>query len=329
MATIDDVAKLAGLSRTTVSRVINDHPYVSKEKKQLVQVAMEQLGYVPNSIARQLRKQMVQTVAVLIPRISNPFFSKLVENMEVVAAKYGFQLIVCQTQTDRKREVAYLDWLKTKQIGGVILASSQNDWETIKNYIRFGPIVFCNEFPPYTKAPIVYLNQFRGGYMGTRHLIEKGHRAIAYCSGSDNVTNIHDRKKGFDRALHEAGLSFQDQWWFRKAFHIQDGQRVLRELLLLNPRPTAVFTGSDEVAAGIIGEATKHGLEIPRDLAVMGFDNQPLSEIMEPAITTLNQPVEEMGKLTMEMMIGIMEGRKEAGELILQLPIHLISRDST
>lgn len=328
MATIEDVAKLAGLSRATVSRVINHHPYVSEEKKKLVHEAMEQLGYVPNSIARQLRKQVSTTVAVIIPRISNPFFSKMVESMEKVAAENHFQLIVCQTRMDKNRELVYLDWLKTKQVGGVILASSENSWEDIRDYLQHGPVMFCNEYPLNTEAPIVCLDQFKGAYIGTRYLLENGYRKLAYCSGGSNHTNIFDRKKGFDCALEEFGLTTPNDWWFRNVFDIDDGRRVFREIAGLASKPDAVFTNSDEVAAGMIKEAKKFGYRIPEDLAVIGFDDQPISELMDPGITTVYQPVEEIGTKTMEMMIACLrEDQKPPART--ELPLHLVVRSST
>lgn len=328
MATIEDVAKLAGLSRATVSRVINHHPYVSKEKKKLVNEAMEQLGYVPNSIARQLRKQMITTVAVIIPRISNPFFSKLVESMEKVAAENSFQLIVCQTRIDKQRELVYLDWLKTKQIGGIILASTENSWEDIEGYMDYGPVMFCNEYPVNTEAPIVCLDQFKGGYIGTRYLLEKGYRNIAYCGGNNYHTNIIDRKKGFDRALLEYGLTMPDDWWFKNIFDVEDGRHVFREVAGMASKPDAIFTNSDEVAAGMIKEAKKFGYRVPEDLAVIGFDDQPIADLMDPGITTIYQPVKEIGAKTMEMMIGCLrDGKKPPGRT--ELPLHLVVRAST
>lgn len=255
MATIGDVAKTAGLSEATVSRVINNHPYVSAEKKQLVFRTMDQLGYVPNSIAQQLRNQQVSTIAVLIPRISNPFFSRLVEAMEEEAARHQFQLIVCQTRTNPERELVYLDWLKTKQIGGVILASSENDWDVIQDYQKYGPMMFCNEYPANADVPIVSLNQYQAGYMGTQHLLAKGHEKIAYCYGSEHDTNMANRKIGYLDALQEQGCTVSDNLFFQNAFDIDDGVAICREILAMSHRPTAVFTGSDEVAAGIIKEA--------------------------------------------------------------------------
>ncbi|HEU5140089.1 MAG TPA: LacI family DNA-binding transcriptional regulator [Bacillales bacterium] len=329
MATIGDVAELAGLSRATVSRVMNHHPYVSEEKRKLVHEAMHQLGYAPNSLAKRLRTQTTETIAVLIPRISNPFFSSLVEAMEIKAAESDFQLIVCQTRSDKQRELVYLDWLKTKQIGGVILASSENSWEVIKGYTEFGPIMFCNEYPPNTDVPIVCMDQYQGGYLGTRHLIERGHQQIACCFGSSHITNTSDRQKGFLHALEESGLSMNDKWWFRNALEIQDGKKIFHQMMEMDNRPSAIFTGSDEVAAGIIKEAKTYGAKIPNDLAIVGYDDQPIAELMDPGITTIHQPSQEIGAKTMELMIQYIKHNHKPNERIVGWLSRLIVRGST
>ncbi|HEX7063996.1 MAG TPA: LacI family DNA-binding transcriptional regulator [Bacillales bacterium] len=329
MATIGDVAELAGLSRATVSRVMNNHPYVSEEKKKLVHEAMHQLGYVPNSLAKRLRTQTTETIAVLIPRISNPFFSSMVEAMEIKAAEDNFQLIVCQTRSDKQRELVYLEWLKTKQIGGVILASSENNWEDIKEYTKFGPIMFCNEYPPNTEVPTVCLDQYQGGYLGTRHLIERGHQRIACCFGSSRITNTSDRQKGFLHALEEAGLSMEEKWWFSNALEIEDGKEIFRKIAEMDNRPSAIFTGSDEVAAGIVKEAKIYGAEIPNDLAVVGYDDQPIAELMDPGITTIHQPSQEIGARTMELMIQYIKHNQKPDQKIVEWFSRLIVREST
>ncbi|HEU5140095.1 MAG TPA: LacI family DNA-binding transcriptional regulator [Bacillales bacterium] len=329
MATIGDVAELAGLSRATVSRVMNHHPYVSEEKKKLVHEAMDQLGYAPNSLAKRLRTQTTETIAVLIPRISNPFFSSLVEAMEIKAAEGNFQLIVCQTRSDKQRELVYLEWLKTKQIGGVILASSENNWNDIKEYSKFGPIMFCNEYPPNTDVPIVCMDQYQGGYLGTRHLIEQGHRKIACCFGSSHTTNTSDRQKGFLHALEENDLFMEEKWWFSNALEIQDGQEILRKIMEMDNRPSAIFTGSDEVAAGIIKEAKIRGVQVPIDLAVVGYDNQPIAELMDPGITTIHQPSQEIGARTMELMIQYIKHKHKPDQLMVEWPSRLIIRESS
>ncbi|WEG13046.1 LacI family DNA-binding transcriptional regulator [Pullulanibacillus sp. KACC 23026] len=329
MTRIQDVAKLAGLSPATVSRVINNHPYVSEEKRKLVHEAMKELGYVPNSIARQLRTQTNDAIAVLIPRLSNPFFSKLVDSMETIAAENGFKLIVCQTRSQKSREITYLNWLKTRQIGGVIMASSENVWEVIKTYCDFGPIIFCNEYPPLTEAPIIYLNQFEGGYIGTRHLIERGHTKIAFCYAGTQFTNIKERYLGFKKAHEEFNLPINENWIFDEAYDTKSGQEIFYKIKALKQKPTAIFTSSDEVALGIIAESKKNAVKIPEELAVLGFDDQPIAELMDPGISTIYQPVEQIGKVSIELMLDLLKGEQKPETCKLELPLHLVVRGST
>ncbi|GGE26065.1 LacI family transcriptional regulator [Pullulanibacillus camelliae] len=329
MATIEDVARLAGLSRATVSRVINNHPYVTEEKRKSVQQAMEQLGYVPNSIARQLRTQTHETIGVLIPRLSNPFFSKLVDAMENIAAEVGFQLIVCQTKSQKERELLYLNWLKTRQVGGIIFASTENEWDVIKPYKEFGPIMFCNEYPPHTEAPIVCLDQLKGGYIGTKHLLERGHKKIAYCYAGSQFTNIRERYAGYKKALDEYGLPLNERWMFKDAYDTRDGKRIYHALMQQADRPTAVFTSSDEVALGMIAEAKRNGTAVPDDLAILGFDDQPIAELMDPAISTVYQPVEQIGITAIRMMIRFLRNQSVPVNEITELPLHLVVRHST
>jgi len=329
MSTIEDVAKLAGLSRTTVSRVINNHPYVSEDKRKLVMEAMKQLGYVPNSSARSLRSQKTDVIALFVPRIMNPFFSQLVEAMEISAAEHGYQLIICQTRYSPEKELNYMNLLKTKQVDGVILASIQNDWKVLEPFLQYGPIVLCNEFDEQANVPSVMLDQVHGGYIATKHLLEQGHRRIAYCRGSTRSNVASHREIGFRKALAEYGLEFDEQYAFRDAFHSEDGRRVFHQMMALPTPPTAVFTGSDEVAAGIISEANKHGCRIPEQLAVVGFDNQEITELIEPSITTVHQPVDKMAQKALEVMIDKIHSRKYKQREIYEFPLKLIVREST
>ncbi|MDN4075717.1 LacI family DNA-binding transcriptional regulator [Fictibacillus terranigra] len=328
MATIQDVAKLAGLSRTTVSRVINQHPYVTDEKKRLVMNAMEELNYVPNSSARRLRKQQTETIAVYVPRITNPFFSQMVEVMGNYAAEKGYQLILCQTSYSRNQEINYLELLKTKQVDGLILTSIENEWSDIEPYMNFGPIMLCNEYNDEAKVPTVYLNQIEGGYIGTRHLIEQGHTKIGYCSGDNTESRVaSDRYKGYKKALAEAGLPLNEKWFLTSAYSIEDGKRIFKEIASMKDPPTAVFTGSDEVAAGIWKEAVNHQWRVPDDLAIIGFDDQPVAELI--GLTTIEQPIEEIAKRAMEQMIETIEKKLPSKRKEIQLDFKLVKRRST
>jgi LacI family transcriptional regulator, repressor for deo operon, udp, cdd, tsx, nupC, and nupG len=328
MATIQDVAKMAGLSRTTVSRVINQHPYVTEEKKRLVSKAMKELNYVPNSSARRLRRQQTETIAVYVPRITNPFFSHLVEVMEKEAAKKGYQLILCQTSYKKEQERSFLELLKTKQVDGLILTSIENDWSEIEPYLAYGPIVVCNEYSDAAQVPLVFLDQIEGGYIGTKHLIEQGYTKLGYCTGDHKSSRVaHDRRIGFLKALNEAGLQMKDEWYFGGAYSVQDGKNTFETLRNLEDPPQALFTGSDEVAAGIVKAAGDAGWNVPQDLAVIGFDNQPLAELME--LTTVEQPIESIASQAMGLMIESIKSKRASVRKEVILPLNLIQRSST
>lgn len=329
MTTIEDVARLAGLSRTTVSRVINNHPYVSKIKKKLVLDAMEELGYVPNSAARSLRNQRTGVIAVFIPRVMNPFFSQLIEILEMAASEREYQLIVCQTQYSKKKELAYLNLLKTRQVDGVIMTSMANSWEIIQPFLDYGPIILCNEYEDQATVPMIYIDQYEAGYLATKHLIDQGHEKIAYCCGKYASNVAAAREKGFKKALQDACLPFSEEYAFRTAFQCSDGKQVFEQIQYMEEKPTAIFTGSDELAAGIIAEAKKSGWSIPDDLAIIGFDNQKITELMDPMITTVHQPLEEMGKKTFSVMMEKIHSKNYSRKEIHQFYMDLIVREST
>ncbi|ARK28827.1 LacI family DNA-binding transcriptional regulator [Halalkalibacter krulwichiae] len=330
MATISDVAKLSGLSKTTVSRVINNHPYVSEKKRELVLKAMKELGYTPNPSARRLRGQLTTTLGVIVPRIVNPFFAHLINSIEQAAYKKGYQVLICQSYEDKQKELAFLDLLKTKQVDGIIMTSIENDWAVIESYNEYGPIMLCNDYVNQKEVPMIRLDQSKGAYTGANHLIERGHQKIAYCTGGlfDEEGKGKDRNQGFQRALSEAGIKIDPKWIFIDQHTIEDGKHVLRQILEMKDRPTAIFTGSDEVAGGIILEAKDHGLTIPNDLAVIGFDDQPIAEIVDPKLTTIRQPVDQMGEKSIETMIQMLEN-PEMEIKNYELPIELIVRQST
>ncbi|MCI2256064.1 LacI family transcriptional regulator [Domibacillus sp. PGB-M46] len=330
MPTIKDVAQLSGISKTTVSRVINNKGYVSEEKKALVLKAMEELEYHPNLSARRLRGQLTTTIGVIVPKITNPFFSYLVDAIEEAAYEKGYQVLIFQSNEDPKKELAFLNLLKTKQVDGVIMTAVENHWSKVKSFIEHGPIVLCNVYIDKSKVPTVRLNQYKGTYDGIKHLIERGHRKIAYCTGGffKKEGKGKERNQGYQKALEEAGISINPNWVFVNQHSIEDGQQVLRKILEMDERPTAVFTGSDEVASGMIAEANVRGIQIPDDLAIMGFDDQPIARVVSPKLTTIKQPVDRLGEKAVEIIIEKLNNVESSDEYC-ELPIELIIRQST
>lgn len=329
MATIEDVARHAGLSRTTVSRVINEQPYVSEEKRQCVLKAMKELGYVPNSSARRLRSQKTETIAVLLPQITNPFFSHLIEAMEMMASQLGYQTIICQTHDSKQKELDYLELLRMKQVDGVVMTAVQNEWSVIEPYLLAGPIVICNENLDDASASSVYVDQQEAAYDATMHLIEQGCKKLAFlCGGTESsITNL--RKRGFLKALQMYQLPYITHDTFHEANDVESGRRIFQEIYQSYPSIDGVFTGSDEVAAGMIYEAGLVGVKIPEDMSVMGFDNQSISMLMNPAISTVEQPIYEMGEKCVEVLIDKIEKRLPLTRRDYLFPHHLKIRQST
>ncbi|MED3959014.1 LacI family DNA-binding transcriptional regulator [Priestia aryabhattai] len=330
MPTIYDVAKLSGLSKTTVSRVINNHSYVSEEKKNRVLKAMKELNYTPNPSARKLRGQVTTTIGVIVPKIINPFFSYLVDSIEQVAYKKGYHVLIFQSNEDKEKELAFLNLLKTKQVDGIIMTSIENDWSLIEPFTEYGPILLCNEYVNNANVPIVRLNQYKGAYIGVKHLLEKGHRKIGYCTGGlfAEEGKDKDRNQGYQKALQEAGIQPDPKWIFVNQHSIEDGKQVVKKILSMEDRPTAIFTGSDEIAGGMMIEAKESGLSIPNDLAIIGFDDQPLAQMLDPKLTTIRQPINQMGIKAMEILIDMLNDSESTVETF-ELPIELVVRSST
>ncbi|MCA1009135.1 LacI family DNA-binding transcriptional regulator [Halobacillus halophilus] len=330
MPTISDVARITGLSKSTISRVINNHPYISSDKREKVLKAMEEIGYYPNPSARRLRGHTTNTIGVIVPRIVNPFFSYLVNSIEQEAFKNNYQVIIFQSNDLKDKELYFLNLLKNRQVDGIIMTSIENDWETIEPFMQYGPILLCNEYVNQSSVSKVRLDQNKGAYMGTEHLINKGHQKIAYCTGGlfAGYGRDLDRNTGYQKAMDKHHLTPNPSWIFIERHSIEDGKSVVKEILSMNDKPTAIFSGSDEVAAGIIIEAKENGLRIPDDLAVVGFDDQPLAEIVEPKLTTIKQPIDEMGIKSVELLIKMMNNKDSLAEEV-QLPIQLIEREST
>lgn len=333
-ATIEHVAKLAGVSKATVSRVMNGLSTVSEVNRIKVKKAMEELNFVPNLTARNLRNQRTGNIAVVVPEVGNAFFGRLVQTMAIEAEKQGYQLLICQSRYQYEQELNYLKFLKTKQVDGIIFAAIRNNWNVVEPYLESGPIVLCNEAANNATVPVITPDQIYGGFIATKHLLEQGHTRIAYCiDGEDSKTGVQ-RKEGYLKALQEFNLSFDQKYYFnsealKTGSGFEDGKIIFYQIRNMTEPPSAVFTGSDEVAAGIITEAKKFGWNVPNDLAVIGFDNQPIASIIEPSLTTVDQPVDLIAEKAVQVLIEKINDGTPLKFENYEYPLELIIREST
>lgn len=326
MSSIEDVAKKARVSVTTVSRALNDHPYVSAKTKNKIFKAMEELNYYPNNVAQQLRGKGSKMIGVIISYITNPFFAYLVDAIETTALDLGYHLVVMQTRGNQQLEKFYIEMIKKKQLDGIIITNLETATKEVMDLMNDGKIVLCNRYIGDEELPVIQIDEAKASYMGTEFLIKKGHTKIAFCTG--NIMNPHDHRfKGFLEALTAYGLTFKEEWFFDDILGIEGGRAFVERFSHLEDPPTAVFSNGDEVAAGIISESRKFQIRVPEDLAVLGFDDQPIASITYPQITTIQQPIHTMGENATKMLIAKIES-KEVSESLKDLHTELIIRDS-
>ncbi|MDF7681996.1 LacI family DNA-binding transcriptional regulator [Lactobacillus sp. ESL0679] len=334
MATISDVAKKAGLSVSTVSRVINRKPHVSPEKEAKVKAAMLELGYQPMPAARKLRGSKSKTLVVTVPRITNPFFSDLVDAIERTLDVKGYTVILIQTFGRKDKELAALELLKNHTADGAILCSIENEIALIEDYQKFGVIVLVNEYNKDLNLPSIYADQYQGFKNATEELIKRGYRNIAYVTGhkSINLTNQKrgdlnsDRFAGFLGVIRKNKLLFNSDMLFTNVQTIDDGRKLFNKIYIGNVKIDAIISGSDEVAIGIMESARQKEVKIPSDLGVLGVDNQPLSNDLFIPLSSLQQPTQQMGTEAAHTMLSILEKNLIPQNRVFSLK--LISRKS-
>ncbi|MGL5700013.1 MAG: LacI family DNA-binding transcriptional regulator [Kluyvera sp.] len=329
MATIKDVAEKAGLSVTTVSRFLNNHPYISDDKREKILSAMKALDYEPSTAAQQMRGVKSQRIGVLISRITNPFFASLVDALESTARKNGYSVLIVQNHNSPGEEKNCLDLLKKKIIDGLILCAVESEPQVIEEYQKYGPILLCNAGSENSMLPAVRVDDRSATYHAIHYLIAKGYRHIAYSTGGGFQQKGHGsrRNSGFLTAMKEAGLTVNEEWLFRHQHTYQDGQSIAREILQMPQRPDAIFAGSDEVACGIISTLTANGLRVPENIAVVGFDNLPVAEMLNIPLTTVSQPIAALGKVSAEYLLALIHGQKYQYDAALLKP-ELVIRQS-
>ncbi|WP_071394338.1 LacI family DNA-binding transcriptional regulator [Bacillus tuaregi] len=317
MANIKDIAKMAGVSVTTVSRVLNDHPYVSDEKRKAVMLAMEECNYQPNLNAVHLSKGETLLVGVVIPYINHPYFGLLVEGIANEAVQYNYKLVLIQTNYVEEREIEALKMLQFKQIDALIICSRKCEWKLIKDFAAYGPIVLCEDAKG-KNIYSTYINHYQTFSKALEYLHRKGHHKIGFCLGRRSGTSSQQRREAYKDFLQKINEAYNCDYIFYDSYNFEDGVEIVKRLRELRSPPTALLVTSDIVAAGMITFCKEKEIRVPEDLAIMGFDNQPIAKIMH--ITTLEIPLVEIGKKLFLQAIGHHQSQHE------EIKVKLIER---
>ncbi|HFJ9453123.1 LacI family transcriptional regulator [Bacillus anthracis] len=324
MANIKDIAKMAGVSVTTVSRVLNDHPYVSEEKRKAVIEIVEKLNYSQNANAVHLSKGKTNIVGVILPYINHPCFDAMVGGMMEVALAHNYRVLLCQTNYNKKEEMKSLHMLKTKQLDGLIICSRANEWQTIEPYASYGTIVACED-NDISNISSVYTNHSAAFQLGMDYLIEKGYKKIGYCTGRKLGPSSQKRFDVYKQQLQSIDEEVNEEWIFTECFTLEDGVKVAHKLKEMQHLPEALIVAGDEVAIGVMTEAEKLGIQVPEDLAIIGFDNQPISQVLQ--LTTIDQNLNEIGRKAFEMFYRQTSDERSKQEKV-EIPYELVERST-
>lgn len=328
--TIRDVARLAGVSPMTVSRVINDSGTVSHGTRGRVEQAIAQLGYVPSRLARGLSAQRTGTLAVIVPDVANPFFTLIVRGVEDVARRAGFRVILCDTRADLQIEREVLEEMIAHRVEGMVIAPvNDRSREPLRRLASFGiPFVLVDRTVPGIDADTVLGESAAGSKRLVEHLVALGHRRIAMIVESDEVSTARDRHRGYVTALDEAGIPVDPTLVVDGTADTTGGFAGMQRLLRLDAPPTAVFTVNNLVALGAIEAVRAAGLEVPDDVALVCFDDIEYASRLYPFLTVMEQPAETFGTLSTQLLLERIGGRAPERKRVVVLPAEFVVRRS-
>ncbi|KIK88528.1 LacI family DNA-binding transcriptional regulator [Pseudomonas koreensis] len=303
MATIKDVAALAGISYTTVSHVVNKTRPVSQEVRLKVEAAIKSLDYVPSAVARSLKAKTTATIGLLVPNSLNPYFAELARGIEDYCERNGYCVILCNSDDNPEKQRSYLRVLLEKRIDGLIVASAGGDIGLAQGLAGVKtPMVIVDRGLDGVDADLVRIDHEYGAYLATRHLLELGHRDIATIGGPSSTSVAQMRQAGFCRALQEAGITVRPERMLESDFTSTGGYNAAAILLESNP-PSAIFAGNDMIGIGVLRAAAERNVRVPSELSVIGFDDIQMSRYVYPALTTVGQSILQLGEMAAEVLL--------------------------
>ncbi len=329
MATMKDVARLAGVSTSTVSHVINKNRFVSDAIADKVNAAVEQLNYAPSALARSLKLNQTRTIGMLLTASSNPFYAEVVRGVERSCYERGYSLILCNTDGDAERMNRSLETLLQKRVDGLLLMCTENhrpSKDAISRYPSL-PIVMMDWSPFDGANDVIQDNALLGGEMATEYLIRQGYRKIACITGPLDKTTAQERLNGYRQAMNNAGLVIPSGYEVSGDFEFEGGVPAMEKLLSLPEPPHAVFAGNDAMAVGAYQALYQRGLRVPDDVAVIGYDDIQLAQYMMPPLTTIHQPKDSLGELAVDALLHRLQDPQAEPQILVLTP-ELVVRQS-
>ncbi|WNM17745.1 LacI family DNA-binding transcriptional regulator [Flavobacterium capsici] len=306
-ATIYDIAKELNISAATVSRALNNNPKISESTCKLVIETAARMNYKQNKLAQALKSGKSHNIGVIVPRIDSNFFASIIRGIEEELYPHKYNVIICQTHEDEKREIENINTLLNTQVDGILMSvsnmSSENDRVIEKVLEKKVPVIFFDRKKNIHGVSSVTINDFGAAYAATKHLIEQGSSKIAYFTGDRSLEIYENRFNGYKQALIDSGLNLKEDYVIQTKSNVEAGKMAVKKLLKLKDKPDAIFSASDFAALGAIQELKSQGIRIPEDFCVVGFGNEPFTEFMELSISSVDQNTMEMGKVAAQVFM--------------------------
>lgn len=305
--TIYDLAKKLNYSPSTISRALNNHKSIGKKAKQLINETAKEMGYTPNLLAAGLRNKKSKTIGVLVPTIEQPFLSSLISGVEITAKKAGYNVVIMQSHDSYNEEINIVNSMYNTRVSGVIcsLAMETKDTSHFDIFINNNiPLVFVDRVSTTINAFRVVIDNYHAGYIATEHLIEQGCKRIAHITAGSNFSIFNERKRGYLDALQDHNIAVDPTLIYKiDEINYKKGEQASKKLLNLKQPPDGIFTAMDIFAVATIQCAKKMGIQIPEKLAVIGFNDDPISKIIDPPLSTISHPAKKMGEISAKQIL--------------------------
>lgn len=329
MTTIYDIARRLGIAPSTVSRAMSGTGYVSAGLRERIVQTAKEMKYHPNQLARGLSRKQSLTIGLAVPDIANPFFAAMSRAVEDVANKNDYNVILCNTDGDPVKEKAYVQLLRSKKVDGVVFVSARGVKKNVMPLLDEGiPVVISDRKMP-VKADHVYVDNVQGGYLICKHVLSEGHRLIGLVTSPKYISSGIDKLAGCKKALAEHGIELDERYICKdREFTQQAGYRMTKRLLRLSRPPTAVMCWNDILAVGAIQAMNEESIKIPQDIALTGYDDSFFAAFTHPGLTTVSQPVYEMGLIACQLLIERITDKDRPTRSVILSP-KLIIRESS
>lgn len=318
MATIKDVAKMAGVSTTTVSHVINKTRFVAAETEQQVLQAIKELNYSPSAVARSLKINTTKSIGMIVTTSETPYFAEIIHAVEEHCYRQGYSLFLCNTQNNPEKIRNHLEMLAKKRVDGLLIMCAEYEQDSLDLLADFTsvPMVVMDWGPNNEHTDIIQDNSFYGGYLATKYLIDNGHKDIALITGALLKTTARTRYEGFMKAMNEANLNINPDWILEGAFEPEDGYECMNKILAQPQLPTAVFCCNDVMALGAMSAIGEKGLKVPEDISIIGYDNIHASRFYSPPLTTIHQSKSRLGAQAVTLLFQRIADKSSKHDII-------------